>query len=225
MMLRRTGRLCRAGGRRMKRAIWVSFKTNHIAWTQRVGEAIKAELQGGDVQEAFRHLKGWYHAKTEVKARQSFQTMERQTAERVALYTRRTPPGEPLLINITPVPIPDSAPTDSEVRNAAGELSNGRSGGASKMRAEHVKEWLQGIKREEDPKQNGNQGAGDSWRLLMRLVTAVWETGTIPQQMGWVIVILIPKGGGDYRRVGLLEPIWKIIEPVMDQLLNAIALH
>ena len=151
--------------------------------------------------------------------------MERQTAERVVLYTRRTPPGEPLLINITPVPIPDSAPTDSEVRGAAGELSNGRSRGALKMRAEHAKKWLQGIRREEDPKQNGNQGAGDSWRLLMRLVTAVWETGTIPQQMGWVIVILIPKGGGDYRRVGLLEPIWKIIEHVMDQLLNAIALH
>ena len=128
----------------------------------------------------------------EVEARPCFQTMERQTAEWVALYTWRTPPGEPLLINITPVPIPDSAPTDSEVRNAAGELSNGRSGGASKMRAEHVKEWLQGIKREEDPKQNGNQGAGDSWRLLMRLVTAVWETGTIPQQLGWVIVVLIP---------------------------------
>jgi hypothetical protein len=74
--------------------------------------------------------------------------MERQTAERVALYMRRTPPGEPLPINITPVPIPESAPTDSEVRNAAGELSNERSGGALKMRAEHVKEWLQGIRRE-----------------------------------------------------------------------------
>ena len=111
-------------------------------------------------------LKGWYRAAKKVEARPCFQMMERQTAERVALYTWRSSPGEPLPINITPVPIPDSAPTDSEVHDAVGELSNGQSGGASKMRAKHVKEWLQGILREEDPEQNGNQGAGDSWRAV-----------------------------------------------------------
>jgi hypothetical protein len=42
------------------------------------------------------------------------------------------------------------------------------------MRAEHVKEWLQGIRREEDSEQTGNEGAGNPWRLLMTLVTAVW---------------------------------------------------
>ena len=89
-------------------------------------------------------------AATEVEARRCFQTMERQTAERVALYACRTSPGEPLPINITPVPLPNGAPTNSEVCVAAGELSNGWSGGASKMRAEHVKEWLQGIQKEED---------------------------------------------------------------------------
>ena len=173
-MLRWTGRLCRAGGRRMKRVIWNSLQSDRTARTKRVGEAIEAELQGGDIQEAYRHLKGWYRAATEVEARPCFQMMERQTAERVALYTRRTSPGEPLPINITPVPLPGDASTDSEVRVAAGELSNGRSGGASKMRAEHVKEWLQGIRREEDSEQTGNEGAGNPWRLLMTLVTAVW---------------------------------------------------
>jgi hypothetical protein len=93
------------------------------------------------------------------------------------------------------------------------------------MRAEHVKEWLQGVCREEDPEQTGYEGAGDPWRLLMKLVTAAWETGTIPQQLGWIIVVLIPKGGGDYRGIGLLEPIWKIIERVMDRRLNAIPIH
>ena len=52
-MLRWTGRLCRAGGRHLKRAIWASLRTNHIAPTKWVGEAIKAELRGGYVQEAF----------------------------------------------------------------------------------------------------------------------------------------------------------------------------
>ena len=94
------------------------------------------------------------------------------------------------------------------------------------MRAEHMKEWLKGIRREEDPKQSiGNQGAGDAWRLLMRLVDRVWETGTIPQQLGCIIVVLIPKGGGDYQGIGLLEPIWKIVKQVMDKRLNAVELH
>ncbi len=173
----------------MKRGILSSLKDDRIEQTKRVGQSIEAELRGGDVQEAFRLLKGWYRAATEVEARPCPQTMERQTAERIALYTGRTPPGEPLPINVDPAPIPDGVPTDSEVRDAVGELTNGRSGGASRMRAEHMKEWLQGIRREEDPKTAiGNQGAGDAWRLLMRLVAAVWETGTIPQQLGWIIV-------------------------------------
>ncbi len=66
-------------------------------------------------------------------------------AEWVALYTRRTSPGEPLPINITPVPIPDGAPTDVEVHDVVEELSNGQSGGTSKMHAGHIKEWFQGI--------------------------------------------------------------------------------
>jgi hypothetical protein len=94
------------------------------------------------------------------------------------------------------------------------------------MRMEHIKEWLRGIQREEDPQQSkGNHGAGDLWRLLMRLVTAVWETGMVPQQLGWIIIVLIPKGAGDYHEIGLLEPIWKIIEHVMDQRLNVVELH
>jgi hypothetical protein len=79
--------------------------------------------------------------------------MDRQTEEQIALYTKRTSPGEPLPINIALASTPDGKPTNSEVRDAVGELTNGHSGGASKMCAEHMKEWLQGIRREEDPTQ------------------------------------------------------------------------
>jgi hypothetical protein len=75
----------------------------------------------------------------------------------------------------------DGTPIDLEVRDAAHNLTIGHSGGALKMRVEHIKEWLGGIEKEEDPQQNeGIHGAGDSWHLLMRLATAVWETGTVP---------------------------------------------
>jgi hypothetical protein len=106
------------------------------------------------------------------------------------------------------------------------KLTNGHSGGASRMQAEHLKEWLQGIKFEEDPETGPNNvGVGDQWRALARLIQAVWDEGKIPIQFGWVVTVLILKGSGDYCGIGLLELIWKIIERVMDHRLDVIALH
>ncbi len=72
----------------------------------------------GNVHEAFRHLKGWYRAASETQAKQCRQTMDRQTAERVDLYTRRLSPGNPLPINIDPVEINDATPSNGELRVA-----------------------------------------------------------------------------------------------------------
>ena len=38
-------------------------------------------------------------------------------------------------------------------------------------------------------------------------------------------VVLLPKGGGNYRSIGLLEPFWKVIEVLMDQRLEVIKFH
>ena len=61
--------------------------------------------------------------------------------------------------------------------------------------------------------------------MFVELVQAVWTHGIIPCQLLWSIVVLIPKGGGDYRGIGLLEPIWKVLEWIMDCRLDAINLH
>jgi hypothetical protein len=142
------------------------------------------------------------------------------------LYARRQSPGDPLPLHLTPVEIGDDVTTDSKIRTVAGGLTNGRAGGASGMRAEHVKTWLRGVLKEEDPERQGNfVGNGDNWRLFVELVQVVWTHGIIPCQMLWNIVVLIPKGGGDYRGIGLLEPIWKVLERIMDRRLDAIELH
>jgi hypothetical protein len=94
------------------------------------------------------------------------------------------------------------------------------------MRAKHVKEWLWGIKWEEDPEgQGGIPGKGDNWRLFVWLIQAAWTNSIIPCQLLWIIVVLIPKGGGDYRSIGLLEPIWKVIKQIIDHRLDAFKLH
>jgi hypothetical protein len=52
------------------------------------------------------------------------------------------------------------------------------------MQAEHLKEWLQGIKLENNPEMGPNNvGTGDRWRALARLVQAVWDEGRIPLQL------------------------------------------
>ena len=53
----------------------------------------------------------------------------------------------------------------------------------------------------------------------------MWETGKIPAQLQWVITVLMPKGNGDFRRIGSLDLMWKVVEGIMDDRFSAIALH
>jgi hypothetical protein len=97
---------------------------------------------------------------------------------------------------------------------------------AGARRGSKRKAWLCRAKKEEDPEKGANHiGAGKSWREFAKICTSVWATGTIPQQMCWVVTVLIPKGGGEYRGISLLEPIWKVMERVMDLRLEKIKLH
>jgi hypothetical protein len=80
-MLRRTNRLCQTGGRQLCHQIGTALCNNWRDQTARVGENIVAKLAGGNVQEAFRHLKGWYWAASETQSKPCYHTMERQTSE------------------------------------------------------------------------------------------------------------------------------------------------
>ena len=132
--------------------------------------------------------------------------------ERVNLYRRRDSPGPPLTVNVGLLTGEnrDDTPTNGKIRVAVAELTNGRSAGASHMRAEHLKEWLHAVQLEGNPETGPNNvGAGDKWNALVQLVQAVWDKGKTPTQLGWVITVLIPKGGRDYCGIGLLKPIWR----------------
>jgi len=125
--------------------------------------------------------------------------------------------------NVDPSEVPDAAPTDSELRAVVGKLQNGCAAGATGMKAEHLKEWLADMKLKEA--ENGVEGIGDCWQAIVTLLQAVWESRTIPTQMTWMIIVLLPKGGGDYHGIGLLNPIWKVVENVMVARLSVIKLH
>jgi hypothetical protein len=97
--------------------------------TVQVRESIFANLAEGNVHEAFRPLKGWYRVAKETQARPCFQTMEKQTAERVDLHRQRESPGLPVAVNVVPVDVRDDAPTDGEIKVTVSELTNGCSAG------------------------------------------------------------------------------------------------
>ncbi len=117
-------------------------------------------------------------------------------------------------------------PTEGKLRTAISQMTHSHAPGASGICTEHIKAWLCGAKKEEDPETGANHnGAGKTWFEFTHLCSSVWSTGTILSQLSWVVTVLIPKGGGEYRGIGLLEPIWKVLERLMDLQLEAIILR
>ena len=52
------------------------------------------------------------------------------------------------------------------------------------------------------------------------------KIGEILRQLLYIIVVLIPKGNsGDYRGIGLMEPIWKVIEGCIERRLRILPCH
>ena len=43
--------------------------------------------------------------------------------------------------------------------------------------------------------------------------------------MLWTIIVLLPKGGGNYREIGLLDPVWKVIEVIMHNRFKSLYYH
>jgi hypothetical protein len=60
------------------------------------------------------------------------------------------------------------------------------------MKADHLKERLTNINQEE---WEGDrvEGLGDHWQLLVALLQMIWNTGSIPTQMTWMIIVLLQK--------------------------------
>ncbi len=146
-----SGRIRQDAGWRMKREIEAAIKADKQKLTAKVGNLIIAELAKGDVKEEFRHLKGWYRKATEMQARPCRQTMERQTNKREELYAERAAYGKAFPANGLPYAIGNNQPIESGLRAAVSLLSHGQCGGALGIRAEHIKAWLRGAKKEEDP--------------------------------------------------------------------------
>jgi hypothetical protein len=106
------------------------------------------------------------------------------------------------------------APSSLEIREVVRKLQNGQAAGAAGLQAKHIKMWLWDVVQEETEAINVGHGSF-KWRIFVKLMQSIWEHGCLPEQMMWKIITLLPKGGGDYHGIGLLEPCWKVLEKIM----------
>ena len=73
-----------------------------------------------------------------------------------------------------------------------------------------------------DTRRRATHGASSSSSSTIH----IWDTGEIPRQMLLTIVVVIPTcNPGDYRGIGLLKVIWKLIERVLDKRMLKIEVH
>jgi hypothetical protein len=68
-------------------------------------------------------------------------------------------------------------------------------------------------------------GRGNKWHFFVKLMQTIWERGCVPEEMTLEIIVLLPKGGGKYHGIGLLEPCWKAVEKIMVKRLASIKFH
>jgi hypothetical protein len=157
--------------------------------------------------------------------------MVKQTAKRVELYARAPSMGAALPYNFLHFEISDDMLTDSEMHMVVRGLKNGWAAGATKMRAEHIKGWLNKIQRNEKVasetpgREGADPGAGRKWQIFVKLIQTIWERGEIPEQMSWMVINLLLKGGGNFWGIGLHDPFWKVVEKIMVCQLGTIEYH
>ena len=98
-----------------------------------------------------------------------------------------------------------------------------RSGRHTHLHAEHFKQW----RREAYPGENlKTPPQMELWLFLVDLVHNMWNRVGVPQELGWIVLVLISKGTTNTQGIGLLETLWKVVEVLINTRLRvSLQLH
>ena len=157
-------------------------------------------------REVWHRIKGWYKDAVDRAPPPAWATLKRITSERVELYIYIPPPGTNIPISVHPFLVDDSVPTEEEIEWVVTQLINHRYGGASGMRADHLKRLMataRNSKKEKSEKEaattteragmaeNGETLAAqaeteaDNWTMVVDLVQSSFPVGKLAKEAMW----------------------------------------
>ena len=140
--------------------------------------------------------------------------MDKVRGEFHNIYQREEPhtPGLPLETHVEPAKVNEVIPLEAEVEAAVIRLLPHREGRHTHLCAEHFKQW----RREAYPvEQSNNTPRMECWLYLVDIVHHMWRTGDIPQELGWTVLELIPKGTTGTQGIILIKTLWKVVEALI----------
>ena len=77
-------------------------------------------------------------------------------------------------------------------------------------------------RRTEDRREGGEEGRTQTkWEMVVELIRMAYQEEELVEEAAWKTVVPIPKGGGDYRGIGLVEVIWKAVAVIINRRFTA----
>ena len=200
------------------REIKQSLKKDVIRRCTVAAEAIAAYLTGPPQDWNLRGAHGvlgrWHKHAAKHPPKPSREDLITVTNDRIQLYQQElpSPPGDPIPVLVQPDPINDSVPTPEEISAAVRGLRSGSAPGASGIRPDDLKQWCHAAHPTD-----GTEPQTAPWDALVKLIQHIWDTGELPKELLWIVLVLIPKPNTTVRRgIGLLETVWKVLEGIID---------
>ena len=65
--------------------------------------------------------------------------------------------------------------------------------------------------------QKGTESESENWTRVVDRVQSVFREGNLAEEATWQAVVLIPKGKKDYRGIGLVEVLWKVVAAILNR--------
>jgi hypothetical protein len=108
----------------------------------------------------------------------------------------------------------DDVPSEYKIEDVVRRMLCGKAPGPTVMRAEHFNEWLAAVYKEENPDSS-------RWDKFVELVKHIFETGQMPEEASWCVLVLIPKYSRGSRGICLLEVVLKFVSSIINSRLKA----
>ena len=124
-------------------------------------------------------------------------------------------------MTVEPAEIDNSVPTEDEIAAAVKKLRRNRSGGPSRICAEHLKGWLTAAKRvgvaevKGKKKTEAEEEVEEMWVKVVEMTQTAFREGKLAEEAAWQTVVRSPKGKGEFRGIGLVEVTWKIMAVIL----------